>query len=310
VTDERAAGEWNEEQWWTARWMDILAASGLSDRAEEARKKTAGGDVEELRVSSGRIACKVTAGPRVRPHRVDVGVPVLAAEARERALRIIAAQAGFSAALLNGSVPDALERDFHEAGLSLFPESINPYDVTCTCGSKSGFCEHAAAALRAFGAQFAADPFLWFTARGMDREWLLTELNAIRSAAVQRQRLETNRHGEPEPGMAGGKDIDVERPAGYTDVPRQSGRTGAPAQGDPISDLQGDAANGPRTTDAFSLLALAGDPEFWRKDTSLYSVLQPVYRKVSEAAGRLLQTRTSVSEQVQEEGDRRQWNSE
>ncbi len=283
--------QWIEEAWLPKRWMDVLSASGLRVQAEE-EQKAAERTVEELRVFPGRIACK-TAGHRSRPYRIEVGLPVFTPQERDRALRVFAERAAFSAALLNGDMPDALERDLQQAGVSLFPEAIEERAVTCSCGAGSGICEHAAAALMAFGTRMAADPFLLCEARGLSRESLLTGLRELRSASVHARGLCAD--GNAASGSPDGHTEDAERNRDRLHGERRSGDM--PRGGEALAKPDEDAP---------ALLVLAGDPDFWRKDTALHSLLLPIYRKVKDTAGRLLDTAAHAAEQ--EEG--RQWNGE
>ena len=82
----------------------------------------------------------------------------------------LSTQAIFAAKLLAGEMPPEIERVFSDAGLSLFPESLDEISTSCSCPDWSNPCKHVAAVYYLLGEAFDRDPFLIFRLRGMDRE--------------------------------------------------------------------------------------------------------------------------------------------
>src|SRR5262249_18642798 len=117
-----------------------------------------------------------------------------------RAIARMGAQAGTTAALVAGTLPDAAEAAFAAEGVSLLPDPAERVAVACTCPDWDRPCKHAAAVCYAVAFRLDRDPFVLFALRGRGREELLAELRAARKRAAARAGPEAPR---PTPAPAG-----------------------------------------------------------------------------------------------------------
>nr|WP_255344993.1 SWIM zinc finger family protein [Streptomyces avermitilis] len=79
-------------------------------------------------------------------------------------------------------MPGELVDDARRAGVPLLPQSTE-LDPDCSCPDWGYPCKHAAALCYAIAATIDADPFVLFALRGRDREEVITQLRARRTAA-------------------------------------------------------------------------------------------------------------------------------
>jgi uncharacterized Zn finger protein len=119
---------------------------------------------------------------------VTIGVKPIPAAGWKKAITAMASEAVFTARLLNGEMPEDIEKAFTSAKLSLFPKSLRELDTDCSCPDWSNPCKHIAAVYYLLGEEFDRDPFLIFRLRGMEREGLLKALGkAARSERGPKQ---------------------------------------------------------------------------------------------------------------------------
>jgi uncharacterized Zn finger protein len=112
-------------------------------------------------------------GGQAKPRRVAVRIRPLADDAWDRVVDVMASQARYAAALLNGELPPSIEVVFKAAGASLFPRTQEEIGRSCTCSDGANHCKHVTAVYYALGARFDADPFAILALRGRPRQALL-----------------------------------------------------------------------------------------------------------------------------------------
>ncbi len=96
--------------------------------------------------------------------------------------RRLASQALFLARLLAGEMPTQIEEAFAAADAPLFPTRSSDLAMSCSCPDWGMPCKHIAATFYLLAEAFDADPFQILHWRGRDRDTLLTNLRALRSA--------------------------------------------------------------------------------------------------------------------------------
>lgn len=163
------------ETWWSRRFIDLLESFRLGGRLDRGRRYARAGQVLDLQVAAGLVSARVQ-GSRVRPYRVRLETPVLAAPDWERVEQAMAGRAAFAARLLAGEMPHDIEEAFAAAGVSLFPASPRNLASSCSCPDWSNPCKHVAAVYYLLAEAFDDDPFLVLAWRGRDREQLLDAL--------------------------------------------------------------------------------------------------------------------------------------
>ena len=157
------------QSWWARRWIQVLESFRIDSRLQRGRLYARKGQVASIEVQKGLVEALVQ-GSRPTPYQVIVKVRPLQESKWKQIAEQLSTQAIFAAKLLAGEMPQDIERVFSDAGLSLFPESLDEISTSCSCPDWSNPCKHVAAVYYLLGEAFDRDPFLIFRLRGMDRE--------------------------------------------------------------------------------------------------------------------------------------------
>jgi uncharacterized Zn finger protein len=167
--------------WWGQRWIAALESVMRGDSSRLARGRTyaRAGRTHDLVVKAGKVAAKVT-GSRARPYQITIKLTALSAPAWKKAIDGLAQKAQFSAELLAGQMPQAIDEVFVEAGASLFPERRADLETSCSRPDWGDPCKHVAATHYVLGEALDRDPFLLFELRGRTKEQVLDALRAAR----------------------------------------------------------------------------------------------------------------------------------
>jgi uncharacterized Zn finger protein len=160
------------QHWWARQWLAVLEGFNLGARLGRGRSYARKGQVLSIDVGAGAVTAAVQ-GSRPQPYRVRIAVRTLSADEWVRVAGVLAVQAAFTARLLAGEMPEAIEEAFQGAGLSLFPARIQDLTTDCSCPDWSNPCKHIAAVYYLLGEEFDRDPFLIFQMRGMSRQELM-----------------------------------------------------------------------------------------------------------------------------------------
>ncbi|MEW2308022.1 SWIM zinc finger family protein [Streptomyces sp. NPDC006864] len=180
--------------WWGQAWVDALEASTLdAGRLSRGRTYARKGMVGPVTVAPGVLRAEVE-GSNPWPYDSAVHLRVLTDLQWDTLLDAIAAQAGRTAALLDGEMPADLVDDARAAGVSLLPEP-SELDPECSCPDWGYPCKHAAALCYATAAHLDDDPFWLFALRGRTKDVVLAALRTRRQArsGVAPQGGETSR---------------------------------------------------------------------------------------------------------------------
>jgi uncharacterized Zn finger protein len=167
------------ETWWSRRFIEVLEDFNDGPRLARGRAYARRGQVIDLDIGEGEVSARVQ-GSRVRPYSVTIGVTVLGDAEWSRVEEAMAGRAVFLARLLAGEMPREIEEAFEITGLSLFPDTDDDLDASCSCPDWEVPCKHIAAVYYLLAEAFDRDPFLIFAWRGRPRDRLLAELRALR----------------------------------------------------------------------------------------------------------------------------------
>jgi uncharacterized Zn finger protein len=262
--------------WWGQRWIGALVNVLRGDSARLARGRTyaRSGRTHDLVVAGGRVTAKVT-GSRASPYAITIELTELSAAAWEEAIRGLAKKAQFSAELLDGRMPQAIDEVFVEAGVSLFPRQRADLKTSCSCPDWGDPCKHVAATHYVLGEALDRDPFLLFELRGKTKSQVLDALRAARGGAGDTPARRGAR------SKAAPSDPTVEAPtvklgklkAGDYDKPRE-----------PLPALHF-SFDEPVTHGA--VLRQLGALTAWESDVSPADVLAPLVRAAAETARRM-----------------------
>jgi uncharacterized Zn finger protein len=248
--------------WWARRWIDVLESFDIDSRLSRGRNYARRGQVLSIEIAKARVSALVQ-GSRAKPYRVGIGVKPIPAAGWRKATAAMAAEAAFSAKLLNGQMPEDIEKAFASAGLSLLPESLAALKTECSCPDWSNPCKHIAAVYYLLGEEFDRDPFLIFRLRGMEREELL---EALGKAAVSKP---GRRRSPKAAGPHGGAPLPTaarlpEDPAGFWGAEEEFAFPEA-----------GESPPSP------ALLGRLGSFPFWRGAQIFHTGLEWIYREAS-----------------------------
>jgi uncharacterized Zn finger protein len=272
--------------WWGQRWIEALENVLRGDAGRLARGRTyaRAGRTHDLVVKAGKITANVT-GSRATPYKITIALTELGAPAWSRAIDGLAKKAQFSADLLAGQMPQAIDEAFVEAGVSLFPRQRADLETSCTCPDWGDPCKHVAATHYVLGEALDRDPFLLFELRGRTKIQVLDTLRAARGGASE---TTTKKAGKPK---AAPLDATHEVPtvklgklkAGDYDKPRE-----------PLPALHF-GFDEPFTHGA--VLRQLGAPSTWNADASPADVLAPLLRAAAETARRLAMAEPSAADE-------------
>lgn len=168
------------ETWWGDRWIAALQPLMDSRRLSRGRSYARRGQVLEIAIQPGEITARVQ-GSRRSPYKVAIELKPLNAKQWDTVLNALADQAIYAAQLLNGEMPDDIERIFDAVRVPLFPAAGGDLRSQCSCPDWANPCKHIAAVYYLLGERFDGDPFLLFELRGRTQEQIAAELRKRRS---------------------------------------------------------------------------------------------------------------------------------
>lgn len=169
--------------WWSRRFLEVLESYQGEGRQARGRSYARQGQVLALEITPGLVEATVQ-GSRAEPYQVRISVPTLPESAWATVERALADQAIFSAQLLAGEMPEAIEEVFTAAGAPLFPQRSEDVARSCSCPDPTVPCKHLAAACYLLAEAFDDDPFRILHWRGRDRGALLARLREQRDPAA------------------------------------------------------------------------------------------------------------------------------
>jgi uncharacterized Zn finger protein len=169
---------------WGQRWQQLLEQAGPSHarRVQRGQALARRGAVEDLRIEVGKVSGTVRED-RIAPYRVELHWPPPDAAAWDAAIAALSSELRFTAALLDGELPDGIDEVLAAAGVRVLPE-LGDLDLRCTCTERVRLCRHVAAVHSAAGSLIDRDPFLLLTLRGRTRDVLLRALRSERGSSV------------------------------------------------------------------------------------------------------------------------------
>jgi uncharacterized Zn finger protein len=162
--------------WWGKRWIEVLENFEIGKRLARGKRYARSGQVVNLDVTKGRVKAKVQ-GSRVKPYDVLIENDTFPDEQWQQVITDLSGQPRFVSSLLSGEMPKDIEEVFLRTGLSLFPGE-EEFRFACSCPDHSSPCKHIAAVFYLLAEAFDEDPFLIFRLRGMEKDELISSLQA------------------------------------------------------------------------------------------------------------------------------------
>ncbi|OXM56747.1 hypothetical protein CFP71_11450 [Amycolatopsis thailandensis] len=137
--------------------------------------------VDTLTIAPGAAVARVRV-TRQRFYDVRIGLPTFGKQVWTAVIAAVVADGATTTALLDGQVPDDVERFFAAEQVPLFPEAGWELSLDCTCPGTRVPCDHLVAGLIALAEE--TDPFAIFALRGRERATLLEEIGRQAGARV------------------------------------------------------------------------------------------------------------------------------
>lgn len=166
-------------QWWVQRWLELLDAYRFKKRLERARLYARQGNVLSIDFVEAK-AIALVQGSEPEPYRVSLTLEPFSDEDWGYVVDSLGQRAIFSAQLLAGELPEAIDQVFTQNGLNLFPFTLGDIKSKCSCPDKANPCKHIGAVYYQLGDRFREDPFVIFQLRGRTQRQLLEALREHR----------------------------------------------------------------------------------------------------------------------------------
>ncbi|MFO0872813.1 MAG: hypothetical protein U0575_02425 [Phycisphaerales bacterium] len=168
----RAAGLDYAKAGQTASLVILPPAPGADGDAGTASARPAG-------TPHVRIEASVQ-GRAPRPYAVVIEIDAWTRREWDAAIDAMAREAIYSAKLLAGEIPPAVEELCRTLGPALLPRADETFGFTCTCADAKP-CKHHATAIYLLAERLVEHPMLAFNLRGMPHETALARLHEARS---------------------------------------------------------------------------------------------------------------------------------
>src|SRR2546423_652976 len=120
------------QTWWGKRWLGALEGFGWDNRLARGRSYARRGQVVDVEVAPGEVTAQVQ-GSRPKPYNVRIRLSPLSDGQWRAAFEALAGEAGHSARLLAGELPEEIDAIFAAAGASLFPGKAKDLEMHCSC---------------------------------------------------------------------------------------------------------------------------------------------------------------------------------
>jgi uncharacterized Zn finger protein len=188
----------DNRQWWVQRWLELLDSYRFKKRLERARNYAREGHVLSMEFNNAEVIAKVQ-GSEAEPYQVLLNLDPFTNEDWSYIINTLAEKALYSAQLLAGQMPEAIEQVFIKNGLNLFPYTLTDIRSRCSCPDKANPCKHIGAVYYQLGDRLSEDPFVMFQLRGRSKTQLLAALRQQRSQPPELTPMATPIPLEPYP---------------------------------------------------------------------------------------------------------------
>jgi len=177
-----------EMRWLVVRWLELLESLGIGNSEGRGRRRKRYGDVNSLNVIRGEVNGSVLSGSKSYKTIIKFD------EMDPRDWSVIAkrlfAHPATAVKLSVHILPEGVEKVFGEAGLRLFPHK-DELVTGCTCGDRTGNCDHAKAILHMLATMFEIEPFVVFLMRGIGVDDLMKVAGLVPVLGQSQNRDET-----------------------------------------------------------------------------------------------------------------------
>lgn len=187
-------------EWWAQRWIDVLESFGWMRRLARARIYAREGHVLSMEYKGPKVSALVQ-GTAPEPYRVSLSLDPFTDEQWGYVIESMAERAIFSAKLLAGEMPQAIEEVFTGNGLSLFPFTKFDIHSRCSCPDPANPCKHIGAVYYVLGDRLSEDPFVLFQLRGRTKAQIIEALRHIRGTQGEGAAIAAPDPSQPAPDL-------------------------------------------------------------------------------------------------------------
>jgi len=162
---------------WGRYWIITNLKIGRPFRMQRGIEYAKDGDrIDNFSINKGQIFATVQ-GTAPTPYRVKINFDLIPDIGWEKILEDLSTKLGYIIDLLEGSLPQNVITIFENNGYSLFPDSTNKLNSTCSCPDKAVPCKHIAAIILYLARVLDYNPFLLLELRGKSKEEILDDLS-------------------------------------------------------------------------------------------------------------------------------------
>ena len=168
------------EHWWSKKWIAYLKSLNMGARLTRGKAYARKGQTLSVDIIKGKVIAKVQGSYR-EPYTVEIKLKAILKSQWKKIIKLLASQAIYGSKLLNGKMPQDIEKIFTKAGVELFPSSRSDLQTECSCPDYVNPCKHIAAVYYILAEKFDENPFLIFELRGKSKEDFITMLRESRT---------------------------------------------------------------------------------------------------------------------------------
>ena len=168
------------EQWWSKKWISYLKSLNMGARLTRGKTYARKGQIISLDIANGKVIAKVQGSYR-EPYTVQIKLKAILKSQWKKIIDLLASQAIYASKLLNGKMPQDIEKIFSKADVELFPSSKSDLKTECSCPDYANPCKHIAAVYYILAEKFDENPFLIFELRGKSKNDLIEMLREART---------------------------------------------------------------------------------------------------------------------------------
>ena len=175
------------KNWWTKRWMALLEGFYMGAELPRGRAYAQAGQVLTIDIAHGEVRSRVQ-GTKEEPFEVVIRFKPEAKTKWKKLTKGLASEAFYTAKLLSGDMPEAIEDLFEDCGLTLFPKDLNDLETSCSNHNGETPCRCVVAVYYLLAEEFDRDPFLFMTLRGLDRQKLIDSIGSTAKARKSKKK--------------------------------------------------------------------------------------------------------------------------
>ena len=172
--------------WWGKQWLMALEHADYSNRLPRGKNYARDGAVAKLELIGSEIVAQVW-GSRPRPYQVVLECGTFSKRAVHDFMEKLAQHPSILEKLLHRELDPRVLDLAKEAGLSLFPSSMQDMGMHCNCPDWAHLCKHIAAVVYQVSLEIDNNPFFVFSMHGMSLLEEMEKRGAHLSSSVEVQ---------------------------------------------------------------------------------------------------------------------------